>query len=372
MSKKQIDDAFDNGATVDSATLGTFGREQANTLPSGQQNKIKQVSIREIWPDVTQPRRSVPSELRQHIHTPQELLIEWQRRAVPFDRTEEQAQYVKARLQGADLTVEMPYNIPAFAAFIGLVDLAASIYRDGLTNPITVVMYDNEYHLETGERRWLAYHLLYRYFGDAWLKIPARIVDHIDVWRQASENSERANLNMVSRARQYAKLVMALYAGEITFEPYNDFLHDRHFYAQVADLRVPRGKNDQLMAACGIKSRSVLHTYRSILKLDDDLWTRADDDNWTENELFGTPNNSPDDPTPPSQGKPAAVHPTVENPLISSQTVKDFRTFAKTAIKAGQGDAKAKRVALGYITEQRLLLDRIERWLTESDVDADR
>jgi hypothetical protein len=339
-------------AQVDSEIFGATDTSQYITADP--------ISIREIWPDVTQPRRSVPSELRQHIHTPQELLMEWQRRAMPFGTTKEQAQYVKARLKGENLDAEMPYNIPAFAAFIDLVDLAASIYRDGLTNPITVVMHDNEYYLETGERRWLAYHLLYRYFGDAWLKIPARIVDHIDVWRQASENSERANLNMVSRARQYAKLVMALYAGEMEFGAYNDFLHDRHFYAQAADLRVPRGKGEQVMAACGIKSRSVLNTYRRILNLDDDVWTRADDDNWTENQLFGVPNNSPDDenipttstkPTPPPKEKVGRVQSTLDSALKSQ----------KKAMEAAER-AKKKQDAEARLQLQQLAEAQMEWW----------
>lgn len=331
-------------------------------------------SIFDIYPDPTQPRRAIPNEIRLsefHDGTTASMLSLW------YARLNDAVPGALAALFDGD-EFDIPDDVePYIQALLDLIELAVSVHRDGLLNPITVVRYgSNKYMLETGERRWLAYWLLFHNYDQLlpehhwkYTRIPARIVDHIDVWRQASENSARANLNMVSRARQYAKLVMALYEGELTFEPYTEFLHDRHFYAQVADLRVPRGKNDQLMAACGIKSRSVLHTYRSILKLDDDLWTRADDDNWTENELFSTPNNSPANPPPPPQATPAMADTASVNPLISAQTVKDFRKFAKTAIKAGQGDAKAKRIALGYITEQRLLLDRIERWLTSNDVE---
>jgi hypothetical protein len=80
-------------------------------------------------------------------------------------------------------------NNPALQALIELAALAASIRRDGLTNPITVINLGNKrYQLETGERRWLAYHLLYQMLPDAkWRHIPARVMSELDVWRQAAE-----------------------------------------------------------------------------------------------------------------------------------------------------------------------------------------
>jgi hypothetical protein len=42
---------------------------------------------------------------------------------------------------------------------------------------------------------------------------------------------------------------------------------------------------------------------------------------------------------------------------------RDFNKFLKLTHKAGQGDVKARRMALGYIAEQRKWLDEVERWL---------
>src|SRR5690606_25072022 len=132
---------------------------------------------------------------------------------------------------------------PLEAALMKVIELAASIYQEGLLNPISLVRYgEDRFLLETGERRWLAYHLLHHYAPDdgkrdQWAKIPAQFVDGVDVWRQAAENSMRADLNAISKARQYAILLMAL-EQEINgsrFESYQDLIAaggtDRAYYA---------------------------------------------------------------------------------------------------------------------------------------------
>jgi len=57
---------------------------------------------------------------------------------------------------------------PLEATFLSLIKLAVSIRKDGLTNPVTVMFLPpDRWQLETGERRWLAYHLLYLYTHDS-------------------------------------------------------------------------------------------------------------------------------------------------------------------------------------------------------------
>jgi hypothetical protein len=135
------------------------------------------------------------------------------------------------------------------AALLLIVELAASIRQHGLVNPITVntttpwligkepdpaishrlappqavktvpswaqVMREVGaevapivtagaaiYLLESEERRWLAYHLLHRYTGEAqWQSLPAIIYYTRSIWRQAAENTVRADLNAIAKAR---------------------------------------------------------------------------------------------------------------------------------------------------------------------------
>ncbi len=245
-----------------------------------------------------------------------------------------------------------------------IVSLAASIKRDGLTNPVTVSPKGQQYQLETGERRWLAYHLLLLYTqDDKWKRIPARVMDTADPWRQASENTVRQDLNAIGRARQFAKLLMALHPNR-EFAPYEECESDQAYYQQAVDLRPPYGTSELLLNAMGLKHRAAFSRCRKLLNLPPDIWIQADDENWPEDrliEIVATRNDSvipSKPPTPPADDKRSEFE-----PLISRDKRRDFGKFLKLAHKAGQGDVKARRTALGYIAEQRKWLDEVERWL---------
>lgn len=289
---------------------GDFTTIQADAAIFGQIASIdasKQVAnpvkIMEIYPDHTQPRRAVPSAVRAHWDgQPQsitQVFAAWlehineerariQPQAAPFDPAPFlYLQETEDRLDPCG---------PLEAAFLKLIELAASIRRDGLTNPITVVRQGPHFRLETGERRWLAYHLLYAWFDGhdgrpneraQWSKIPARQVEKLDVWRQASENNARHNLNAIGRARQFAVLLMDLH-GMDNFKPFDAFEIEQDYYAQVADgdvWRIPRGKAELLLTGVGLKHVDQLRQIRRLLRLPNDLWVHADDHNLSENEL---------------------------------------------------------------------------------------
>src|SRR5690606_4780692 len=130
---------------------------------------------------------------------------------------------------------------PIESALIRVIDLSASIRRDGLTNPITIADEDGQFIIETGERRWLAYHLLYWRLNTLnnddqhdWSRIPAHVVDELSIWRQASENNARADLNAIGKARQLALLLMDIFVQEgVQFEHLDNYQNDQTFYAQV-------------------------------------------------------------------------------------------------------------------------------------------
>ena len=143
------------------------------------------VNIFDIYPDRTQPRRVLPSVVRQQWdgdpHSISSLFEIWlyeiRLAGVPdFDLEHYLEQtYLAADVEGNedDAVEDMQAELPPVARSLrGIVELAVSIRDTGLTNPITLAKDERIYHLETGERRWLAYHLLniYDTAGD-WSKI---------------------------------------------------------------------------------------------------------------------------------------------------------------------------------------------------------
>lgn len=285
---------------------------------------IKHLSILKISPDPHQPRRTVPHSLRAHLGTdwyqdPAKLFNTWEQLI-----QEQQTEKVKKDVEmfSIDALLFPPENAEANedkgegidtegerstleSALLKIINLAISIHRDGLTNPITLVRNPVDgFTIETGERRWLAYHLLYtKTQHDDWKRIPAQIVDHADVWRQATENSARDDLNAISKARQLALLSMDLLWQKHThnegtnaptdlFQPLTAFTHERDFYAQVVNHRLPVGANAKLLNALGVEHRSAITRYRKLLELADDVWDLADDNDWSEGflrELVGLP-----------------------------------------------------------------------------------
>ncbi|MBZ0301752.1 MAG: ParB N-terminal domain-containing protein, partial [Anaerolineae bacterium] len=281
------------------------------------------VDIFSIYPDVTQPRRIIPSEVRHAwAGDPAEIaaLFEAWFAAITRERyarleklPEEERQarsyfdlgaYLEGTYLGGSGGEDEDEASPASpgpleAGFRLIVDLAATIRRDGLINPITVAHAGANYRLETGERRWLAYHLLHAYFDGTegrpdeqsqWQKIPAYTVDQASVWRMAHENNVRDDLNAIGKARQFALLLMNIYALRgVQFTPFHEVVEpgesDRSFYSQVADggqFPMPRGNTERLLNAMGFTSKSELRENRSLLTLPDEVWQWADDLGWAQ------------------------------------------------------------------------------------------
>lgn len=280
MAKRNKDfslDIFNNEETqsaADAAAEG-FGVENFQKV---QSSRLMKLDINEVYPDVLQPRRIIPSSLRS----------EWFNRNV-LDFLQfwcKQTGINPLLVFGEEPHEYEAAHLPEQQSLLNIVNLAITIYRDDLTNPITVTRQGDGYLIETGERRWLAYYLLQMLFpdDDRWLKIPARIVAERSVWRQASENNVRADLNAIGKARQYAILLMDVLGSE-NMDPSESFDSDREFYAQVADIRVPHGSSGDIMAVMGFSSREALRLYRNLLTLDDMVWQLADDYNIPESVL---------------------------------------------------------------------------------------
>lgn len=376
-----------------------------------------------IHADILQPRRTVVSEFRRlwdgrpdKVHA---LLDEWFRAVVReryagisnlIDEVERRrhAQFdLRAYLEGEqDVTGDEYKRGPIETSFLRIVTLAASIRRDGLTNPITVAPLGMDaFRLETGERRWLAYHLLYAFFDgkdgrpderDLWRKIPARNVGEASVWRMANENNVRADLNAIAKARQLALLLIDLYARRgHTFKGYAELVEssecDRAFYAQVADgdeYPILRGSGDQILNAMGFNSKSQLREHRQLLFLPDPVWQWADDLNWAQGRIrqltqkagkdqkllvelarreairdglsvgIPTPKVIPNAKTPP----PLPEHGPHKagKRLISSEMKLSVRWLMGVRDGVGEADSQTKQLVMAEVENARRWLDEIE------------
>lgn len=302
---KGMFDSLKDAPTLEESSDAIFG----GNLPIIPTVRVKMLDIDSIFPDAIQPRRAIPSVLRK-LWNPRkqplsELFTLWLDRMespfdpdIPFELDAYLLDGDTYRSRMEDDNQDRPL-LPFFepingiqTSFLRLLDLASSILREGLTNPISVSrMGRTNYLIETGERRWLAYHLLNYHLGDNseddWSKIPARVMPERSVWRQATENNARQNLNAVSRARQLAILLMDIFEQE-NFQPINKFENEQGFYAQVADgkqWRIPKDKTEQLLKAMGLNNQTQLRQYRAILRLDPEVWRQADDEDWTEHNI---------------------------------------------------------------------------------------
>lgn len=288
---KQIDisDPFNQGISAEDADAQLYGAVQIGQ--QAKRDKIYQVAINLIKPDMMQPRRVVPSAVRQDSDgSPGNMLDTWFR-MVEFERGSRLPleKYIFSGETDRSNEDAEPETGELEASLLKLVDLAASIHRDGLSNPISVAPTENnQFVIETGERRWLAYHLLDTFLeGDAYNKIPCRKVEEISLWRQAAENNARDNLNAISRARQLAVLLMDVHGWD-HFQPLTSFEYEQDFYAQVADgneWRVPRDKGEQLVNAMGLKNTVQIRQYRNLLRATHDLWQHADDTDMPERQI---------------------------------------------------------------------------------------
>ncbi len=290
---------FSGGDDLQSVANDIYGGSA--DIPDSGRVVARPTSILQIWADVKQPRRAIPLSIRMH----------WDGNPVSVPDLLRQWHQVAEESAGAAIDVDMLLNgqgegidadkFPSVAQdYLKLVRFAAGIKADGLMNPITIIESDSKLLIESGERRWLAFHLLNSsYPDDKWAKIPAAKGNVNDsVWRQCTENMQRIDLNAIGKARQIALLIMAAReAAGFTYQTYEDVvingLSDRRFYAQVADgnvHRIPNGMKERIEAAMFL-SMEQISQYRRLLRLtldetvNDAIWTKADVENWSENAM---------------------------------------------------------------------------------------
>lgn len=353
-----------------------------------QRRPAKPVDIFDIYPDRTQPRRTVPSKVRQtwdsRPHSVEAMFKTWlqeiRQSGWPDFSLEiylEEA-FLPEGIEGnseeaAEETRYIDDYGPLEKSLLELADLAISIRKIGLTNPITVAKSERVYHLETGERRWLAFHLLNIYFPEeGWTKIPAQLVDEVSVWRQASENNARADLNAVGKARQLAILLMDLLRERgYEFFTLDEILEagstEREYYAQVADgdeFRVPRGEGERLLTAMGLKNPTQLRQYRRLLRMSDDLWQQADDKNWTEGEIRKILNRNT------SYGMQSPAQAQENNPFVERTNKRRRTRIWNYANRLHMLNDKDRQKAISAIEEDERWLKELKQAITSERLDG--
>jgi hypothetical protein len=273
---KEVGDPFagldgSSSAAQDAASL------HGTQLGAVQSIRVTRIPLYEIQPDPLQPRRIVPNELRTLFQGDAPgFLREW----INTAEIEPMPYFGEG--------FEIPsYEHPVQTSLQQVLLLARSIKDTGLTNPITVIRSGRStYTLETGERRWFAFQLLHTLFGDEFSDIPARVMNERSVWRQASENNQRDDLNAIAKARQYALLMMDVMMSKgDKIESIENFDSEREYYAQIAAAPFPYGFMDKIQNAMGFSSRASVTRHRQLLGLADEIWILADDYNCPESVL---------------------------------------------------------------------------------------
>lgn len=247
-----------------------------------------------ITPDPIQPRRAMPELLRARWcdGAPVDgVLVEWDNR-VQRNLAEHgiAAQWqdwldvtgLAARDEG-QLAIQDHKLHPDTRLWLAMLRLAASIYQTGLEQPITVYAEGDIYRLLVGERRLLAFHLLGWLGHKAYTTIPAIVRDGYNPFSQALENGARQDLNAIGVARQLAILLKVLNSVDIPAHGQPP----QSWYAEATDLNIPRGEADRVAAMLGLPSPTTLRKYRRLLTLPPQVWTWADQFDWTEGRLRG-------------------------------------------------------------------------------------
>jgi len=411
MLAKAMDDALDDGTPatgqslreIDAGIFGAAGAYNTLDLPEVEHLSASSMPISSIFPHPSQPRRVLPTDIRRIWNgDPTQLGDVFDKWVAQVEEERGGSFDVLNYLNQSALPEEFDANDdhaetpgPRETSLLHLLELAVSIKNQGLMNPITIAaqatVQGRQYMVETGERRWFAYHLLAYYTGDKkYTTIPARLVPQVDVWRQATENTARQNLNAIGRARQLAILIMDLLKSDKTalFAPMSEYVrsHEQNYYAQVSegkDTRIPRNSADKLLAATGFKTKEQLRNHRALLRLPVRVWELADDLNWPERFIRDLVREAHGDEDKLIQKALKAAED--QGYIVSMGTLSPdgsknrkrkqapkntgpnsavyYAEFVKLLSKAGPGKEAESHAALERLTELRRFLDEQEHQL---------
>jgi hypothetical protein len=295
--RRRDDEAVDGvlsgeGLTHEQVDAAIFG-ESLPAIPRGERTHM--VSLRELWFDVTQPRKVVPVQVALNWDGNPEgtgrLFDRWST-AVKRDLKRDWRLKLRGILAGHDfIDVDRDKDVPpVVAGYLSLVDLALNIRDNGLNIPVTYSrMPDGKLLLHTGGRRTMAFHMLALHLDfEQYSAIPA-LERPYSAFTQAAENNQRETMNAISQARAVAKMLMEMHAGEIDLLPYEQLVGDdgcdRSYFAQMTGVSAKHGRLEEIMSALNTSNRARVSHYRKLLELSDEAWMLADERNLSERYL---------------------------------------------------------------------------------------
>jgi len=272
--------AFDN---LTDAAVEIYGLSDTESVTSGKRIRVTRIPIDELSPDQQQPRRVIPAAIAaQAPGNRVAQLMAWHAATGKI--------HVAAMLR-EEQPIPDDADTPLLLEWLKLIRFAVSV-KPGLTNPITVAPLNSQLTIETGERRWTAHVLLNAFDvvhdGNDFSTIATRRFEDFSRERQATENTNRSDLNAVGMARQLALAIMESYRDDksVTFEPMAAFDHERDFYAQVANMQAKYGNAALVKRMMGGRGSSVLSDYKDLLALTSQQWDEADKDSTSLNKLM--------------------------------------------------------------------------------------
>jgi hypothetical protein len=265
--------------------LGSFS-DTASEI-TGRGVKVVGIVLDRIQPDPAQPRRVLPEPVRSeflmgHINARQalerwEAIVAEEAAHLGRPRPDWKALLDRSPEDRAEdgMDIDAPGQPgPEEVLLRAIVATAATIRHGGQVSPITVVEIDggSSYRIETGERRYWAYHWLNTWVGDGFDQIQCIVIEESSPWRQAAENTSREGLSAMAMARQLATLLLDLYG----ISPDYSRTIPNDWYRQALKYRVPRGEGSNLRAVLGGIERSQFSRIQALLRLPDPVWELAD------------------------------------------------------------------------------------------------
>lgn len=299
------DNPLANANPLEAADATTYG---PTGIPDSGRIIARPYPIASIRPDLSQPRRVMPSAVRgEWDGDPDEmpdLLGRWHALA---EHLYGQTIDLKRILNGdSEIDLEAPNLDGVVKSYFKVLHLGLLILANRSTDaifatrivPIMPVM-----KILDGERRWTTHWLLSLHVDHHYEMIPVIEVNDLDEFhlrfRQTTANSEDARepLSGIGKARAFANLLIAHYRNQpgAQFDDYEDMVlpgePDRKYYAQIANgftYPIPTDLTEKFARAIGVKSAKQLNDLRAILRTSDELWRQADDQNWSVYEILET------------------------------------------------------------------------------------
>lgn len=235
------------------------------------------VHLDAIHPDPSQARWLLPDTIRA------QFIAGKINSAKALSLWKKHVEQIQTELKGSGQTEGEIAEHPEVQRLQEIESLAESIQHDGQVNDITALLVGDQWFIETGERRYWAHVWLvhFKKFDEA-EQLPVKVVEQIDPFRQAAENSFSSQLNAVSKAREIARLILASQAEK--FDPGQTSRRLSYAECRATRERLTGELNQKIQRAMSMSYDMVKYHHR-LLDLTDKALDTADRANATEKVL---------------------------------------------------------------------------------------